>query len=209
MKRPVEFALAAVLVLGTAGGAQASSITYEDVFSPGAVYFDDHVNTACIGTNLAGTGSDTVAGSPCQSLAFTHDLALGGFEVLQDSLTSAFLDLYFYDDHDPGNNPEAVRITLDGSLTGEYPILSGSTSSSLFKLNFNVLTQVSSDGLLHVLLERGAQGQGQGDFFFARSVLTAEWATGERTTPVAEPGSLLLLALGMAAAVTGRRWSLT
>jgi len=203
--------------LMAAGNAEAAPIpiSYDYTFDPIVDVLMDNNAVACTGN----TTTNAVSGATCQSLEFTYVLA--GFNPATDTLTSASLTLTFYDDSDPGppggpdSHNESVNISLDGVLTGgAVTVTSGSTAGSPFSPPaFNVVAQLS-DGQLTVLLALPSGAQGNNDFYFASSRLTAD---GERelnggdedppTVPSPEPASLLLFGMAAAgfAARQGRR----
>ena len=135
----------------------------------------------------------------CDTLSFLQDIS--SLYTTPPDLTAATLDLYFYDNSDPGGgNPEEVRVTVELGSSGsvDQTITSGSSSSSADQFTFDVLTYLS-DGQLNVFLQRGDYGGGQNDFYFARAVLNAEWPGGDDVTPTPEPASLLLFGSGLSA----------
>jgi hypothetical protein len=112
--------------------------------------------------------------------------------------------LYFYDNNDPGGgNPESVTVTVDlgQTLVTDQTITTNSTDTTPDQFTFNVLTYVA-DGILNVKLTQGSAGQGQADFFFAKSVLNATWDPGDDETPLPEPVTLLLFGGGLGAVLT-------
>jgi len=203
MARVFRLTLLALLVLAaSARPSRAGSIT--DIFDPTDQLFGKQSDAVCTGTNNAGVLTDTVSGqdtSGCFSLAYQYDIS---GQINPPPLTGATLDLYFYDDPDPGNgNPETAIIQVDlGEVLGintTYTITTGSTSGSPSTATFNVLALLN-DGVLDVFLQRGQKGTGQADFFFAEGILNA--TTGDDETPLPEPVSLLLFGGGIGAVIT-------
>jgi hypothetical protein len=195
MKRvSVLLAAAMVTLLGNASFARATTLT--DTFDPTDVLFGKQSESVCTGDNATDsvTGADATNG--CFSLVYS--ILLTGYTDPPDSLVSATLDLYLYDDGDPGHNPETVRITLNDDLEGQFSI-----ANSPF--NFDVVAQITPEGTLEVLLERGTQGQGQADFYFDKGVLNAEWDDGTDVDEVPEPATFLLTGAGLGAAAYRRR----
>jgi hypothetical protein len=201
--------LAALATLALAVPAQAAIIDYTSTFNPADVLFDSS-GGSCTGTNFEDATLDTVSGQSggkCNDLQYDHTLV--GYTSGLNTLISAQLRLFLYDDHDPSNpnsqgNPESVIITLDPTLATENIIgevaLNNNTNTTL---TYNVFSQVEPDGTLTVRLAVGAQGGGQNDFFFAGSQLFGEW---EDVLLIPEPASLLLFGGGLASlALRARR----
>jgi len=196
-----------------AGTASASTPTFTDVFDPADVLFDNAAGT-CVGTNNAGTATDSVTGfvsGKCTTLGYSHSLT--GFTSPPDTLSSATLTLYFYDDLDTGSATEKVTVTLNGvtlvTPSGGFTITSGSVAGAPDSPSYNVIGSVSSAGVLNLLISRQA-----GDFYFAKSELFGEWAQGTTngatngsTLPpvVPEPATFVLLGSGLLAASRLRR----
>jgi phosphoribulokinase len=192
LRIPFFVVVVALVCLGSASPVRAASVQLQDIFDPADVLFSKDSAGICVGDN----GTDTVSGQDAGCFSLLYSIAL-----TPDSLISASLDLYLRDDDDRGHNPEAVRVTLDGNLAGEYLVI-----DSPFK--FDVLANISADGLLSVFLERGSQGQGQSDFYFDKSILNAEWEEGGTDTEVdtiPEPTMLLLMGAGVAGAAFNRQ----
>ena len=185
----VVLASLAFVWLGLATPSRAATVQLQDIFDPADLLFAKDSEGICIGDNA----TDTVSGEAAGCLSLLYSITLS-----PEAFTSASLDLYLRDDGDHGNNPEAVRITLDSIVAGEYSIVNS-------PFTFDVLASISPDGLLNVFLERGSQGQGQADFYFDKGVLNAEWDDGTDVDAVPEPASLLLIGAGFAAAAYRRR----
>ena len=207
--------LAALATFGPTTSANAASITYTSTFDPdpvNGILFNSTGGT-CDGDNVADDTLDAVtgqSGGSCESLEYDHVLL--GYVNPPDTLLSALLTLYFYDDSDPSNpnsqgNPESVSITLNQALLAE--LLLGEvqlTTAGSDTLPYDVFAQVSDGGVLSVLLQLGSLGAGQNDFVFAKSVLAAQWETPDTTvTQVPEPASILLFGSSVAAALAGAR----
>lgn len=179
--------LIGLAVLLWSGGADA--VTFTNVFDPADVFFATNANAV-------------------DTLTFTHDLTDGGittpfaFNPAAFTLTSASISILFYDDSDPAVI-EQVDITLDGVLTGSpFTILSASTAGAPSAFNSPVLlAALQSDGKLVVTLDRHDINPGvngiQGDFFFAKSTLTAEGEPIPQTNGVPLPSTLMLLGAGL------------
>src|SRR5688500_1756093 len=101
----VVLVLASLIVVPA---ASADPITFSDTFDPANVFFVSS-GSACTGTNGV---TDSTSASTCQTLSWTH--LLPGFNALTDTLTSATLSLWFYDDGD--NAAEKVDVTLEENV---------------------------------------------------------------------------------------------
>src|SRR6185436_13180744 len=110
MKRALRYVLAvACATFGLTASAHASTLSYTSTFDPTDVLFNNG-GGACTGSNDESGTNDTVSGftaGACTTLGYDHTLV--GFSDPPDTLISADLKLYFYDDDDPGlGNPESV-----------------------------------------------------------------------------------------------------
>lgn len=178
--RENTFAMAAaVLLLGYAGTSQAIPFTWTD--------------------SAGNPGTHISAGSTYQ---YTHNITDGasGYQAGIDSITSAALSIWLYDDNFFGDIPllgdgsETVGFRLDnGVWTATRAV--DSTFWSLDQFDFAV-SSLLSDGLLNVVIRANS-----GDFRFGGSLLTVN---GDRTS-VPEPGTLGLLGLGLLAAGFAKR----
>lgn len=192
------FALVSTFVLATASRGGAATIS--DVFDPADQLFGKQSDGVCVGNNVTDTITGTDANG-CGELSYLIQLV--GYNQPPDTLTSATLSLTLYDDKDSGKAPETVIVTLDGDLQGTFSI-----ANSPFM--FNVFANVQPDGMLTVLLQRGAKGGGQADFYFDKGVLNAEWqegggidTSGDPTVP--EPATMFLMSSGLGS-MAYRRW---
>lgn len=198
MRIGISTSLLLLMTLASVQPAGAATITYSDTFDPTDVLFDNSAGS-CTGANgVVDTVSGFISGE-CTSLSYSHTMT--GYTNPPDTLVSATLTLFLYDDNTPsgdvGGTPEKFDLTLDGTVFQDGGLItSGSTSGSPFNPGaYNVFAEVSADGNLNVLLALD-----QGDFFFARSILNATWEdnpiTGGASVP--EPSTLLLLGTGIA-----------
>ena len=132
--------------------------------------------------------------------SYTHDIrdGFGGFRPGIDSISSALLTIFLYDDGD--SSLEYARFRFDGgSYTGQYEIDGSQSSPDHFGFS---LASLLSDGLLNVTVKAT-----QGDFKFAKSELVVSgergwWSGGGGsggTVAVSEPGSLAGLGFGLLA----------
>ena len=193
--------LTALATIALAVPARAATIDYTSVFDPDDVLFDVS-GGSCTGTNYEDSTTDTVSGfsgGMCNDLSYDHTLV--GYTAGLNTLVSAQLRLFVYDDNDPSNphssgNPESIIITLDPSLSTQLVVgevgLNNNTSTTL---TYSVFSQVEDDGSLTVKLAVGTQGAGQNDFYFAKSELFGQW---EDFILIPEPASLLLFGGGLA-----------
>jgi hypothetical protein len=129
--------------------------------------------------------------------SYTHDITDGwnGFRPGIDTLTSATLSIWLYDDQglfgsdSPwllGDKQESVKFRFDGGSwtpTGNVELLSD--------FWFDV-TSLLDDGVLSVVVKAVT-----GDFRFGTSILTAR---GDSSTSVPEPATLTLFGFGLLAA---------
>ena len=190
--------LTALTLAVSAGVAHAGPISFSDTFNPADVLFNNiggPVDANCTGNNATDTVTySAVSATLCESLTYTHSI-LPPFNPLTDTLTSATLSIYLYDDE--ANEPAADKIDFDldlGAITGSMPAvdLNGTTSVLPFIGTVNVLARVNTDGALVVTLSLKS-----GDLKFAQSILTAE---GRQQDIVVAPEPATLALFGLAAA---------
>jgi hypothetical protein len=184
MSRTLLSALTITALWGTAGVAHANPISFTNAL----------VHSMFINRDA-------------ETMSFTHDLGLEGFDPDTDTLDTSTLMLYFRDDNDSA--AETVDITIDDELFNNMQVISGSSSTRLL---FDVEALLTPAGLLSVLVSRQ-----NGDFWLDQSILTA---SGARTLPdlseipddpalVPEPGTLVLLGSGLLGAAVTRRFRLS
>jgi hypothetical protein len=182
MKKFWVFLWASVLVLGALGVAAATPVpwTWTDVYTDpaGDVYFSE-----------AGNGG-------LQTYSYIHDIRDEGFDpLLEDIVTSAILNIDFYDDR--VERPwvsEAVMVFPQLSTGTEYDF---SYDDPDFGISILALVFLNLTGQLQVTLE-----QVEGDFYFAQSTLEA---SGRESSPVPEPATVLLIGTGLAGVAGLRR----
>ena len=132
---------------------------------------------------------------------FTHDIVDAGFNPGVDTASNFDLWVDLYDDLDLTR--EVARISLNnvavGTSTSTFFNLFLPAFSSTGSVAASALAQLNQFGLLTVSVRSVA-----GDFFVGRSILavhgdeeSSERASNDRTS-VPEPGSLGLLAIGLA-----------
>jgi hypothetical protein len=170
MKRvAVLVGLVGVVLLAAAGQAEALIIT--NTYDPADIFFQGPQPHGVPRTTHTFTHDLTVSPGEVTS-ATTGATSPSGFNVLTHVLTSASIQIGFYDDSSDAStsNPEKVDISLDGAqLFDSVTITSGSSSGSPFAFNTSVSLANLADGRLLVSLT-----QQVGDFYFAWSTLTAE-----------------------------------
>ena len=198
----VAFALVA-----TATASEAAVIDYTDIFDPIAsvtgipdVQIDHNAGPACTGNNGI---VDTVSAYFCQTLTYTH-LVSPPFTVGVDTLTSAVLTLWLYDNADNGVGAgDKLIFKLDGVdplAGGDVGIPDSSTFLAQFDHDQIVVTaSVTDNGMLQVFLDARA-----GVFFFGRSELRILGETGQ-TVVAPEPATLALFGLAAGASAIRRK----
>ena len=200
------FALTAIMIASTAGATQAAPISFSDTFNPNDVLMLNSSGTNCTGTNALLDVNDLTSASTCGTLTYSHSIT-PPYNPLTDTLTSAILSLYVYDDEANENSAEKLDYNIDfGALVGgTTPVnLNNIGSGAPYVESFSVLAQLTADGQLHITLTQQAV-----DLRFAQSILNAE---GDREQDVIidpnispEPATLALFGLSALAAVLRRR----
>ena len=199
---------AAVAILATANAAQALPISFSDTFNPAVQRFDNigGSDADCVGINGVADSITGQVGGVCETLSYTHVLQ-PTYVPLTDTLASAILSIYVYDDE---SDPAAEKMDYafdSASLEGFFPAVSldGSTSGSPFVFPVDVLLKVAPDGTIDVRLELKA-----GDLMFLKSELIARGDREEPNVPEAqlpEPATLALLGLAAAASIGRKRFA--
>lgn len=146
--------------------------------------------------------SDILIGAG-QSIGYQHNITDGanGYQPGVDSVTSAFLTIWLYDDAFLGDSwfgdaQESVKFSFDG-FSWTSNVDGNSVIADVF--NFS-LGSLLSDGIVNVSL----RGQ-TGDFMFDKSLLTV-YGNNVASTSVPEPASLALFGLGLlGVGVAGKR----
>ncbi len=148
-----------------------------------------------------------------QSITYQHnilDAGSGSFRPGIDTVTSASLTLWLYDDAFLGDLPfvgdaqETVSFNFDGGSWSSAQAVGGNALIG-DAFSFFSLANLLSDGLITV----GVGGQ-SGDFKFDKSFLTVrgDQSTGGVRVPptsVPEPGTLMLFGLGLLGVGLGAR----
>ncbi len=182
MTKILKALVLAVTFAGVTQSARAALVSVEDVFDPGKDVFLDS--------------------SGDRSYKWGHDIKDNGFNPTTDTILSASLSLGLRDDQ-ARDGGESVKIRLDGDLFGSFKVNVGTAySQTSVWVDVDYLQQ---DGKLTVKLTATS-----GDFYLVDSTLKVTWdhptvgaATGGGSPTVPEPGTALLLGLGIAAAGLG------
>lgn len=180
MMRKIVKALFVPLILAViAQSAPAALVSVDDVYDPGNDVFLD-------------------ASSADRRVRWTHKILDDGFNPTTDTVLSASLFIGLRDDSNQ-DGTERATIRLDGDLLGSF-LLNLNTSYGQTQVAVDV-NYLQDNGRLTVGLRAT-----QGDFYFVNSTLRTTWNApnvvgisppGGATVP--EPGTALLLGLGLAA----------
>jgi hypothetical protein len=156
--------------------------------------------------NVAGDGF--TLDSSHTSYSFTHNIVNPSgdpqgdvYSALTDTLSTATLTLNFRDDECDGGflcffpRTENISLALDGTNLPSFEVDTGDVS---FAVNLALL---AADGILNVNVNWIS-----GDIRFDESTLVASGNRSTAPTPIAEPGSLVLLGSGIVAlGIVGRK----
>jgi hypothetical protein len=170
MKRVIELAVVSIVALGLAGVAQADM--YTETHDPADIF-------------LAASGPGHVA-----STSHTFDITLQGFPHGIETVISANLSVWVYDDGDNWgtNNRESFDVTYDGTVWTALNNVELADTLSAFSTSVDT-SMLQSDGKLLVTITAT-----KGDFYYDKSTLTVV------TERVPLPGAVLLGFLGLSAA---------
>lgn len=176
-KTRIRLATITALIGASIGVAQATPYVWTDSYDPADIRI-----------------------SAGQSITYQHNIldpASGSFRPGIDTITSASLTLWLYDDAFFGDLPyigdaqETVSFNFDGGSWSSAQAVGGNALIG-DAFSFFSLANLLSDGLITV----GVGGQ-SGDFKFDKSFLTVRGDKAGGVTSVPEPGTLMLFGLGL------------
>ena len=199
--------LTALTLAVSAGVAHAGPISFTDTFDPADVLFDNVApgDANCSGNNAIDVVTYSAASATrCETLTYTHTFftSLPPYNPATDTLTSATLSIWLYDDEASESAAEKIDYVLDvatlNEISGDMPAvnLNAFTAAPGNAFPVTVLAAVH-DGTLNVTLSIKA-----GDLRFNKSVLYAE---GRQQDIVVAPEPATLALFGLAAGASAIR----